>query len=193
MSVSLRHPIKHYFQIRWVLNFISDRYRYQMKPEFYQWKMILLMHVPGKIGSFLRTRFMGFKHCGKGVTIEDHVWIQAPEKIVIDDDCRIHRMVYLDGIGGIQIGSHSGIGSGVQIYSANHNYKDKKQLYYYQGYTFGKVTIKEDVWVGAGSLIMANVTLAKGTIVAAGAVVTKDTEPYTVIAGVPAKVIAKRE
>lgn len=189
----MRHQLNHYLNLRWLLSFIRDRYRFQVKPEWYQWKMMFLMHVPGKIGSFLRTRLMGFKHCGSGVTIDDHVWIQAPEKISIGDDCRIHRMVYLDGIGGIEIGSHSGISGGAQIYSANHHYKDKNQLYYYQGYSLGKVVIEEDVWVGAGVFILANVTLAKGTIVAAGAVVTKDTEPFTVIAGVPAKVIAKRE
>jgi maltose O-acetyltransferase len=102
-------------------------------------------------------------------------------------------MCYLDAIGGIEIGSHSGISSGTQIYSANHKYKDKNQLYYYQGYELAKVVIAEDVWVGSRVLIMAGVTLKKGTIVAAGAVVTKDSEEYSVLAGVPAKPIGTRE
>ena len=113
--------------------------------------------------------------------------------ISIGDDCRIHRMIYIDAIGGLDIGSHSGISTGTQIYTANHKYKEKDKLYYYQGYTLAKVVIEEDCWIGAGSLIMAGVTLKKGTVVAAGAVVTKDSEAYSVIAGVPAKKIGERE
>jgi maltose O-acetyltransferase len=189
----LRHPLKYYLRANWVLEYLRGRWRWQIKPELYQWKMLLLMHIPGRIGSFLRTHLMGFGACGNNVTIDDHVWIQCPERLFIGDDCRLHRMAYLDAIGVIEIGSHSGISSGAQIYSAKHKYKDKNRLYYYQGYDLSKVVIEEDVWVGSGALIMAGVTLRKGTIVAAGAVVTKDSEEYSVIAGVPAKKIGQRE
>lgn len=53
----------------------------------------------------------------------------------------------------------------------------------------GKITINNDAWIGAGAIILPNVTIGKGAIVGAGAVVTKDVDPYTIVAGVPAKKI----
>ena len=55
-----------------------------------------------------------------------------------------------------------------------------------------KIVIGNDVWIGAGALLLAGVRIGDGAIVAAGAVVTKDVEPYTIVGGVPAKVIKKR-
>lgn len=55
-----------------------------------------------------------------------------------------------------------------------------------------KITIGNDVWIGAGAKIMRGVNIGDGAILGAGAVVTKDVEPYTIVGGVPAKVIRKR-
>lgn len=55
--------------------------------------------------------------------------------------------------------------------------------------TTGKITIKKGSWIGAGSIILPNVVIHEGAIVGAGAVVTKDVEPYTIVAGVPARKI----
>ena len=55
----------------------------------------------------------------------------------------------------------------------------------------GKITIESDAWIGAGAIILPNVTIGRGAVVGAGAVVTKDVPPYTVVAGVPAKEIRK--
>lgn len=57
----------------------------------------------------------------------------------------------------------------------------------------GKILIKRGAWIGAGAIILPNVTIGEGAIVGAGAVVTKDVAPYTVVAGVPAKMIKKLE
>jgi len=54
-----------------------------------------------------------------------------------------------------------------------------------------KVVIENDVWIGAGSIIMPGITIGKGAVVGAGAVVTKDVQPYTVVAGVPARPIKR--
>jgi acetyltransferase-like isoleucine patch superfamily enzyme len=53
----------------------------------------------------------------------------------------------------------------------------------------GGVKIKDDVWIGAGVIILSGVTVGECSVIGAGAVVTKDVEPYTVVAGVPAKKI----
>jgi len=188
-----RHPLSHYLRIEWASAFLRSKWEYLIKPEWYQWKMILLMHIPGRIGCAIRRQAMGFRRCGRDVLIFDHVWFQAPWNISVGDDVRIHPTAFLDGIGGIEIGCHVGIASGVQIYSQNHGYKDKCRLYYAQPCELGKVVIEDDVWVGGGSLILAGVRIREGSIIAAGSVVTKDTEPYSVIAGVPAKKIGERE
>lgn len=56
----------------------------------------------------------------------------------------------------------------------------------------GGITLEDDVWIGYGATILDGVTLGRGSVVAAGAVVTKDVPPYAVVAGVPAKVIKYR-
>ena len=57
----------------------------------------------------------------------------------------------------------------------------------------GKIRIEHDAWIGAGAIILPNVTIGEGAVVGAGAVVIKDVPPYTVVAGVPAKEIKKLE
>lgn len=58
--------------------------------------------------------------------------------------------------------------------------------------TKGDITIDDDVWIGMGSIIMSGVHIGKGAVIAAGAVVTKDVEAYSIVGGVPAKMIKKR-
>jgi len=56
---------------------------------------------------------------------------------------------------------------------------------------FGTTLIRHDTWIGAGAIILPNITIGENSVIGAGAVVTKDIPPYTVVAGVPAKVIKK--
>jgi maltose O-acetyltransferase len=57
----------------------------------------------------------------------------------------------------------------------------------------GKIRIEKDAWIGAGVIILPDVTIGEGAVAGAGAVVTKDVSPYTVVGGVPAKEIKKLE
>lgn len=65
-------------------------------------------------------------------------------------------------------------------------------MYEQKGYITGKVVLEDDVWIGYRAIILPGVTIHKGAVVGAGAVVTKDVEPFAVVGGVPAKVIKYR-
>lgn len=190
-ALALRHPLRHYLRPRWMRAYAGDRLRIVLG-ELRTWLNGLTRLIPGKIGSRIRLATLGFKRYGKNVRVWEMAWIKFPENISIGDDVRIHPMTYLDASAGIEIGSHVGISPGVSIYSINHRYRDADHLYSEQGYEFGNVLIEDDVWIGARSVILAGVRLARGTVVAAGTVVTKDTEPYSVVAGVPARIISRR-
>lgn len=189
--VVLRHPLKHYLRWSWLKAFLHDRAALVVA-EIKMWLCAPLMYLPGRVGSRLRVALLGFRRVGRKVRIWEMAWIKCPENISIGDDVRIHPMTYLHGAGGIEIGSHVGIGAGVKMYSLNHRYRDADRLYSEQGYDFGEIVIEDDVWIGSGSVILAGVRIRTGTVVAAGAVVTKDTESYSVVGGVPARVISRR-
>ncbi len=76
------------------------------------------------------------------------------------------------------------IAPGVKIATINHDLNERHKIY-----TYGKVTIKKNAWIGMNVTICPGVTIGEYAVVGAGAVVTKDVPDYAVVAGVPAKVI----
>ena len=91
----------------------------------------------------------------------------------------------------IVIGDNTGLGPGTMIFASNHQFEPGVP-YFQQPWTERDVTIGRDVWVGAGSIVLAGVTIGDGCVVAAGSVVTKDLAPYTIAGGVPARAIKSR-
>ena len=119
------------------------------------------------------------------------------ENVEVGDDVTIsHDCLFLATRSRIVIGNKAMIGPGVMIIGGNHNtavpgrfmydVRDKKPE------DDQDVTIEDDVWVGARAIILKGVKLGRGSIVAAGAVVNKDVSPYTVVGGVPARVLSRR-
>jgi acetyltransferase-like isoleucine patch superfamily enzyme len=98
----------------------------------------------------------------------------------------------LYGGGDLVIGRFVRVGPHVAIIAGNHAFKDSERLIIEQGMIQRGIHIEDDVWIGAGARILDGVTLRKGSVVGAGAVVTKSTRPYEVIAGIPARVISRR-
>lgn len=103
-------------------------------------------------------------------------------------------------VGNITIGKYCQLGADVALHASNHP-MNHMTTYINQNLFNGelktlkqenKITIGNDVWIGHGVIVVGNVTIGNGAILAAGSVVTKDVKPYTVIAGVPAKEIKKR-
>ena len=98
-----------------------------------------------------------------------------------------------DPMGEIRIGDNVRIAPHVMIVAANHRFDDVTKPIAKQGIERKSVVIEDDVWIAGRANIMAGVTVGRGSVVAAGAVVTHDVPPYSVVAGVPAKVIKMRK
>ncbi len=96
----------------------------------------------------------------------------------------INHSAILSSSGGIEFGDNVMVAPGLKIATINHDMYDRHVTY-----TYGKVTVKENAWIGMGVTICPGVTIGKYAVVAAGAVVTKDVPDYAVVGGVPAKVI----
>lgn len=107
--------------------------------------------------------------------------------VIIGDHTRIglHNTI----IGPVKIGSHVNLAQGITVTALNHNFDDTEKRIDEQGVSTKPVTIEDDVWVGANAVILPGVTISNHCVVAAGAVVTKDVPPHSLVAGVPAKVI----
>lgn len=105
----------------------------------------------------------------------------------IGDHCVINRGVYLDCRTGIEIGDNVNISFNVVILTLSHD-PDSPDF----SIIAGPVKIENDVWIGAGAIILPGVTLARGTVIGAGAVVSKSTNPFDILVGNPARFIRKR-
>ena len=93
------------------------------------------------------------------------------------------------GIGNIKINKNVMIGPNCNLISGNHKFIKNGIPYIQQGDSEGTICIEENVWIGANSIILPNVSIKRGAVVAAGAVVTKDIPEYEVWGGNPAKFI----
>ena len=92
-------------------------------------------------------------------------------------------------IGPVRIGNHVNLAQGVVVSGLNHNFQDSTKRIDEQGVSTSHITIGDDVWIGANSVITAGVTIGTQCVIAAGSVVTKDVPDNTVVAGCPARVI----
>ena len=109
--------------------------------------------------------------------------------VIIGDNTRIglHTTV----IGPVEIGSNVNLAQGIVVTALNHNFTDCTKRIDEQGISTAKVTIGNDVWIGANATVLPGVTIGNHSVVAAGAVVTKDVPPYSLVGGVPAKILKK--
>ena len=92
-------------------------------------------------------------------------------------------------IGPVKIGNNVNLAQGITVTALNHNFSDSNKRIDEQGVSTSPVIIEDDVWIGANAVVLPGVTIGNHCVVAAGAVVTKDVPPHSLVAGVPAKVI----
>lgn len=111
--------------------------------------------------------------------------------LVISKGCIVGDNCILDARrGGIELGENVNIGSNVSFYTDSHDYNDP----YFRASVskVGGIKIGNRAWIGPNAIILHDVQIGEGAVVAAGAVVTKDVPPFTVVGGIPAKIIGKR-
>lgn len=174
------------------------------------------------IGKGVSIRYAKYLNVGKDFIVEDYAEVNcmAYNGIVAGDRVTIGKFAiirpvnaYGSDIGvGLKIGNNSSIGpyayigcSGlieignnvimsprVSIYAENHLFEGLDKPIMKQGVKREFVKIEDDCWIAANTVILAGVTIGQGSVIAAGSVVTKDVPPYSVVAGVPAKVIKSR-
>lgn len=113
--------------------------------------------------------------------------------IEIGKETYIGPYACLAGPGPIKIGKSCLIASHSGIYGNNHNFADPSRKITEQGITCQGVLIEDDCWLGSGVRVLDGVTIGQGSVIGAGAVVTKDIPAYTVAVGVPAKVVSRRQ
>lgn len=151
---------------------------------------VMLLHFVGHIPSHhlrrLFYRLSGIK-IGKGSTIHTGARFYNPGNIEIGNDSIIGEGAVLDGRDTISIGDHVDIASDVMIYNAQHNVQSDD--FHAE---VSPVVIEDYVFIGPRAIILPGVKIKKGAVVGAGAVVTKNVEEFTIVGGVPAKVISER-
>jgi galactoside O-acetyltransferase len=119
---------------------------------------------------------------------------KGDSEIIIGNNVKLNYnvMINADCGGKISIGDNVRIGPYTVMRAANHKFSDISRPIYEQGHLPGVILIEEDVWLGAHVTVMPNVTIGKSSVIGAGSVVTKDIPPFSIAAGIPAKVIGKR-
>ena len=125
---------------------------------------------------------------GRNSTLHTSVRVFDPRGISVGQGTIIGYGTFIDGRDKVKIGSNTDIASEVMIYSSEHDLSSPEFTA-----ILAPVSIGDYVFIGPRAIIMAGVTIGDGAVVAAGAVVTKDIAPYTIVGGVPAREIGERK
>lgn len=146
----------------------------------------ILPHIPFWSWRKLWLRLIGMK-IGEGSFVHKRTQFINANLITLGKHSDVNSQCLLDGRGGLTIGDSVSISHRVNILTGSHDYRSEN----FQG-VFHPIEIKDYAWIGVNATILQGVTVGKGAVVCAGAVVTHDVPDYAVVAGVPARQIAER-
>lgn len=133
-----------------------------------------------------------FAALGDNVRIFDAVTIKYPSAIRVGHNVTINQGCFLAGLGGLDIGSNVMLGAGTKIVTSTHIDEHTDIPMVEQGLASRPIRIGDDVWTGFNVVILPGLTIGHGSVLAAGTVVTEDVPEYSVVAGVPGRVIRMR-
>lgn len=185
--------------------------------EFFSWVDAFFAVIPGRLGRLIRRGYykLRLNSSGKHLSIGRFVELTCPQNISFGNEIYLvdgvvmsanegkittgnrfavngNTRIVADCGGKIIIGNSVMVGPNTVIRASNHQYKDASVDIWLQGQTGGTVTIGDDVWIAANVVILPGVSIGSHSVVAAGSVVTKDVPDYSVVGGVPAKIISVR-
>jgi len=131
---------------------------------------------------------------GVGTTIKQYAIITTSGgRIHLGKECNLGQFSMIaTKKKNVIIGDFVRIGPHVSFIASNRRYEKRDIPILKQGITEKGITIGNDVWIGSGATILDGVNVGDGVVVAAGAVVTKDVPPYSIVGGVPARIIGER-
>jgi maltose O-acetyltransferase len=133
---------------------------------------------------------------GKKTKVHPTVILRQAERIFIGENCLINHNNILQGgkkTGKIIIGNFVHTGANVMMFAFNHEIDRLDLPTINQNYYDGDIIIEDDVWIGAGAVILSGVRVGKGAVIASNSVVNKDVEPFSIVGGVPAKLLKMRK
>lgn len=146
--------------------------------------------------NWIKTQYLRFffgASIGKRCVFYPGIWIFTGRGLVLGDDVDLARGVLITTDGGVMIGDRTLVGYGSMILSSNHRIPAGRGQIFSSGHKPAMVCIGADVWIGSGVIILPGVIIGEGCVVAAGSIVTKNVPPYSIIAGVPAKLVKQRQ
>src|SRR6266404_1431838 len=147
------------------------------------------------IDSLMRNMFFSrtLPGCGGNLFVHPLVVFYYPKNVHLGNNVFINRGALFMAPVNITIGDNVLIGPYALFNTGSHLYASRSTLIDEQGHKYGEIIVEHDVWIGGHASILPGVKIARGAVVAAGAVVNKSVSPYTVVGGVPAKVIGIRD
>lgn len=174
----------------WIPTSIGKKIRYiAYKPLFKK---------AGKFFIDTRVTIWGFRgiELGNNVNIMKNSYIYAHDDgfLKIGDNFSMNTNVQIGAAqGAIIIGNDCSIGPNTVLRAANHTYKRTDIPINKQGHTYGEIIIEDDVWIASNCVITSNSIIRKGSVISAGSVVKGEIGEYSIVSGIPAKLIRKRK
>lgn len=184
--------------------------------ELAAWTEFLCFSAPGRTGKLLRRLWLKsvLGRCGARPSLGRGCRVLAPGSIELGDGfnavggcllaaqggalkvgprASLNLGAVLDASGGeIVVGADALIGPYAVLRASNHVFARADVPIRAQGHAPGRIVLEDDVWVGAHAVVLPDVRIGRGAVVAAGAVVTKDVPPGAVVGGVPARELSRR-
>ncbi|MTI88136.1 MAG: acyltransferase [Balneolaceae bacterium] len=139
-----------------------------------------------------KNKASSLKKLGKEVIIDYGVIISHANNVSIGDGTFIGKDTIIISRNPVYIGSGVGIAAGCRLITWNHDINNQCLSVRNMPQTDGKIVLNDGVWLGYNVVILPGITMGKGAVAAAGAIVTKDVPPFTIVGGIPAKPIGKR-
>jgi acetyltransferase-like isoleucine patch superfamily enzyme len=143
-------------------------------------------------GNLLEALRSGRLEIGANVLLEPNVWITAPgcARVRIGEGTFLNMGVMIASQELVEIGDHCMLANGCFVSDSSHRYDDPNRPITWQGFeSKGPTRIGDNCWLGAHAVVTSGVTIGERCVVGANSVVTKDVEPYSIVAGAPARAI----